>query len=95
MGTGMASRLLSQGFAVTVYNRSAAKAQALQQSGARVAATPREAADGAALILSMLADDVAARDVDLARLRHCIYAIHPVGPHKAASFQLDTGLKKL
>jgi 3-hydroxyisobutyrate dehydrogenase len=63
MGTGMASRLLSQGFAVTVYNRSAAKAQALQQSGARVAATPREAADGAALILSMLADDVAARDV--------------------------------
>jgi 3-hydroxyisobutyrate dehydrogenase len=63
MGTGMASRLLSQGFAVTVYNRSAAKAQALQQSGARVAATPREAADGAAFILSMLADDVAARGV--------------------------------
>jgi cell filamentation protein len=33
--------------------------------------------------------------VDLARLRHCIYAIHPRGPHKAASFQLDTRLKKL
>jgi 3-hydroxyisobutyrate dehydrogenase len=63
MGTGMASRLLSQGFAVTVYNRSPAKGQVLQQSGANVAATPREAADGAAFILSMLADDVAARSV--------------------------------
>src|SRR5215468_3755118 len=63
MGGGMAGRLLSFGFPVTVYNRSRDKALALEKAGARVAASPREAATGAEIIISMLADDNASRSI--------------------------------
>ncbi len=63
MGGGMAGRLLSAGFPLTVYNRNKDKAVALGSSGATVAATPREAASGAEFIISMVADDVASRGV--------------------------------
>ena len=61
MGTGMTRRLLGANFAVAVYNRDPAKSAPLAAEGARVAATPREAAKGADVIISMLADDEAAR----------------------------------
>jgi 3-hydroxyisobutyrate dehydrogenase len=57
----MARRLLSGGFAVTVYNRTAARADALKAAGAKVAQTPREAAVGADVVIAMLADDGASR----------------------------------
>lgn len=63
MGTGMANRLLGAGFSLTVYNRNAEKTKPLAAAGAKAAATPREAAKGAGVILSMLADDHAARAV--------------------------------
>ncbi len=63
MGSGMARRLLGAGYAVTVYNRSPARAEPLAAAGARVAGSPREAAAGADVILSMVADDEAARAV--------------------------------
>jgi len=63
MGSGMAGRLIDRGYAVTVYNRTAQKAEPLRQRGAAVARTPREAAAGADMILSMLADDPAAGGV--------------------------------
>jgi 3-hydroxyisobutyrate dehydrogenase len=63
MGSGMAGRLLAHGFNVTVYNRDPQKASPLAKAGANVANSPREAAQGAGLIVSMLADDVAARAV--------------------------------
>jgi 3-hydroxyisobutyrate dehydrogenase len=63
MGGGMARRLLSAGFPVTVWNRSPERAQALEAEGAVRAATPREAAGGADVILSMVADDDASRSV--------------------------------
>jgi 3-hydroxyisobutyrate dehydrogenase len=63
MGTGMAKRLLSEGFPVTVYNRSRDKADALAASGATVAASPREAAAQAQVVIGMLADDTASRAV--------------------------------
>lgn len=63
MGAGMAGRLAGAGFPLAVYNRDAAKARALAERGVRVAATPVEAAEGAELIFSMVADDVAARSV--------------------------------
>jgi 3-hydroxyisobutyrate dehydrogenase len=59
MGSNMARRLLGAGFALTVYNRSRAKAEAL--TGARVAATPRDAAADAQFVICMVADDVASR----------------------------------
>ncbi|HTB63765.1 MAG TPA: NAD(P)-dependent oxidoreductase [Opitutales bacterium] len=63
MGSGMANRLLGAGFPLTVYNRNAEKAQPLAAAGAKIAATPRAAAAGADFVISMLADDVAARAV--------------------------------
>ncbi len=62
MGSGMAANLLKAGLPLTVYNRTAARAQRFAEAGARVAATPAEAAKGAQMILSMLADDNASRD---------------------------------
>jgi 3-hydroxyisobutyrate dehydrogenase len=61
MGTGMARRLLGAGFPVAVYNRTRSKAEALAADGARVADSPRDAATGADVVISMLADDVASR----------------------------------
>jgi len=61
MGSGMAARLLATGHTVTVYNRTAARAEPLVRAGARLARTPREAALGAEAIVSMAADDEASR----------------------------------
>lgn len=62
MGKGMAANLLKAGFPLTVYNRTAAKAEALAAEGARVAHSPAEAAGGARIILSMLSDDSVSRE---------------------------------
>ena len=63
MGSGMARRLLSEGFQVAVYNRSREKAQTLAAAGATVAASPRDAAAKAHVVISMVADDAASRAV--------------------------------
>jgi 3-hydroxyisobutyrate dehydrogenase len=63
MGSGMAANLLKAGFSLSVYNRTAAKAKALIDAGAHFAATPAEAARGASVIISMLTDDAASREV--------------------------------
>jgi 3-hydroxyisobutyrate dehydrogenase len=63
MGSRMAARLIAAGHAVTVWNRSATAAQALVAQGAQVAATPKAAAHGAEMVISMLTDDAAARAV--------------------------------
>lgn len=65
MGRGMAGRLLEAGHAVTVYNRSAAPAEALRARGAQVAASPLELCD-ADIVISMLADDTAVESVCIA-----------------------------
>jgi 3-hydroxyisobutyrate dehydrogenase len=61
MGSGMAGRLLTAGYPLTVYNRTPEKAQPLVQQGAKLAHTPAKAATGAEIILSMLADDDVSR----------------------------------
>ena len=61
MGSGMARRLLANGFPLTVFNRNAEKSKPFANEGAHVAATPREAASRADVIVSMVADDNAAR----------------------------------
>ena len=63
MGGGMAANWLAKGFEVSVWNRTRAKAEALAGKGAKIAATPREAATGADFIFSMVADDAASRSV--------------------------------
>jgi 3-hydroxyisobutyrate dehydrogenase len=67
MGGGMAANLLKAGFPLAVYNRTAAKAQALVNGGARLAPTPADAARGASIVISMLADDQASREVWMGR----------------------------
>lgn len=57
MGTGFVRHLRDLGQEVTVWNRSAAKAQGLRETGAQVAATPAEAIRGASSIHLSLSDD--------------------------------------
>jgi 3-hydroxyisobutyrate dehydrogenase len=63
MGAGMAANWLAKGFGLTVWNRTRARTQALADKGAKVATTPREAAEGADCIFAMVADDAASRAV--------------------------------
>jgi 3-hydroxyisobutyrate dehydrogenase-like beta-hydroxyacid dehydrogenase len=63
MGLAMAESLLAQGHQLSVYNRSHEKAQPLHEAGARLSATPGEAARDAQFVISMLADDEAVEAV--------------------------------
>lgn len=64
MGYPMAGYLASNGHDVTVYNRTASKADAwCQQYGGKLAATPREAAADAELVFSCVGNDDDVREV--------------------------------
>lgn len=56
MGAPMANNLRKSGHVVTVWNRTASKAEPLVKKGARGAATPREAAAGQDLVFLCLTD---------------------------------------
>ncbi|MFN4158305.1 MAG: NAD(P)-dependent oxidoreductase [Gemmobacter sp.] len=58
MGFPMAGHLVAKGHEVTVYNRSAAKAEAwAAKHGGRAAATPRAAAGGQAFVMACVGND--------------------------------------
>ncbi len=63
MGSQMAARLLAAGHEVSVHNRTPERGPALEAQGARRASTPREAVAGAEVVIAMLRDDAASRDV--------------------------------
>jgi 3-hydroxyisobutyrate dehydrogenase len=68
LGSGFVRALLARGEQVQVWNRSAAKAQALAADGATVFADPAEAVRGAERVHLCLSDDAAVDDVlELAR----------------------------
>ena len=67
MGTPMALNLVKAGFPVTVYNRTASKAEVLKQAGARVAPTPAEAAREADVIVTIVSDTTAMEEVVLGK----------------------------
>ncbi|WP_105383115.1 NAD(P)-dependent oxidoreductase [Neorhizobium alkalisoli] len=56
MGAPMARRLARAGYPLIVWNRDPIKAKALESDGARVAASPAEAVDGADIVFTMLTD---------------------------------------
>jgi 3-hydroxyisobutyrate dehydrogenase len=56
MGLGMARNLCRSGIPVRAWNRTTEKARSLEDDGAEIYETPREAADGADVILTILAD---------------------------------------
>lgn len=68
MGTGMAHALMRAGHAVTVWNRSPERAEPLGRDGARVARSPAEAVRDADVVVTMLTDGDATRDVMSATL---------------------------
>ena len=61
MGSAIASRLLARNYELTVYNRTAERAQPLVARGAVLAPTPRAACAGAHAVIAMTADDVSSR----------------------------------
>lgn len=65
MGSPMAANIAAAGFPVTVYNRTAAKSEELAAAhpGIAVAASPRDAADGADIVITMMANADALRAV--------------------------------
>ena len=64
MGTRMARNLVRAGHAVTVWNRSPGTARAFaDETGAAVAATPRQLAERTEIVVTMLADDRASEAV--------------------------------
>ena len=91
MGSGMAANWLKKGFPLTLYNRSRERATALQAAGAAVAPTPRAAAAEADVILAIVSDDGASRDVWLgergalagARPNAIVVELSTVSPHWA------------
>jgi 3-hydroxyisobutyrate dehydrogenase len=67
MGRGMAANLLKASFPLTIYNRTRAKAEPFAAQGATIANTPAEAAKGADVVISILADDNASREAWLGK----------------------------
>ena len=66
MGLPMAGHLAKAGHDVTVYNRSAQKAQAwVNEFGGRACATPREAAQGAQIVFACVGNDNDLRSIVL------------------------------
>jgi 3-hydroxyisobutyrate dehydrogenase-like beta-hydroxyacid dehydrogenase len=63
LGSGMVRRFLKRGAAVTVWNRTASKAKALETDGARAAVSPAEAVAGADHVHLVLSDDDVVDDI--------------------------------
>ena len=63
LGSAVAVHLLDVGFDVTAYNRTGAKAAAVGAAGARVAASPMDVARGSDIVITVVRDAGAVRDV--------------------------------
>ena len=63
MGAAIAANVLKAGHDLQVWNRTPEKAEPLVRQGAKLAATPRAAAEGRDIVLTMLADDSALETV--------------------------------
>jgi len=65
MGQPMAANLLAAGYKLRVYNRTAAKAEALVKAGATRVERPGDATPPGGVVITMLADDAAVEQVTL------------------------------
>jgi 3-hydroxyisobutyrate dehydrogenase-like beta-hydroxyacid dehydrogenase len=63
MGKPMAKNLLKHGYTVHVWNRTAAKADDLVSAGAKLAANPREVAEHADVLITIVSDPPALEEV--------------------------------
>ncbi|HEY5757806.1 MAG TPA: NAD(P)-dependent oxidoreductase [Steroidobacter sp.] len=83
MGHGMAESLLRGGHELTVYNRTAKKADALVAKGAQLAKTPADACRGD-VVITMLSDDAALEEV-IFGAHGILTNLSPGGVHVSAS----------
>ena len=101
LGSGMVEGMLQRGDAVTVWNRTEAKARLLEASGAKVAATPGDAVAGAERVHMTLPDDAVVDEMLAAvvpRLRQdALVADHSTTSPRGTSARLtklrDAGVK--
>lgn len=63
LGSAMVEGMLRRGDSVTVWNRTESKARALESAGAKVAASPADAVDGAERVHMTLPDDAVVNQV--------------------------------
>ena len=63
MGLRMAANIVNAGHQVTVWNRTPSKADGLVINGAKLAETPRQAAQDADFVIAMVRDDHASKEV--------------------------------
>src|SRR5277367_5001892 len=63
MGRPMAANLLKAGYELTVWNRTAARADSLVAAGAKRAATPREVATASEVLFTIVSDPPALESV--------------------------------
>ena len=63
MGRPIAANLLKKGFSLTVWNRTAVRAQDLAAQGAKVAATPQQAAAASDVLIMIVSDPPAVEQV--------------------------------
>jgi 3-hydroxyisobutyrate dehydrogenase-like beta-hydroxyacid dehydrogenase len=65
MGSAMAKRLLDARYSLTVYDRTPARSQPLEQQGASVAKTPQDLAARSDVVMACVTDDAAQQQVML------------------------------
>lgn len=82
MGSGMARRLLGADIDLTLWNRSPQRTKPFEGTSARIASTPEDAVADAAVVLTMLFDASAVREVMTRAL--------PAIPHDAIWMQSST-----
>lgn len=83
MGAGMAANLVKAGHEVTVYNRTAAKAEPLAALGARIATNVGDVCDGE-VVITMVANDAALEEVVLSE-RGVLSRLQPGAIHISMS----------
>jgi 3-hydroxyisobutyrate dehydrogenase-like beta-hydroxyacid dehydrogenase len=94
MGAAIASNLVRARNDVTVWNRSKGKAQPVVDAGAALAATPKAAAIGRAVVFTMLADD-AAVDAVICGEEGLLQGLQPGALHVSLSTISVASAKKL
>lgn len=65
MGKPMGKNLLKAGFPLTVWNRSAGRADELRELGAKVASSPREVAENSDIVITIVSDSPDVQEVVL------------------------------
>lgn len=103
MGRGMAANLLKAGFALTVWNRSASRADDLVAAGARLASSPAELAAECTLICSCVSDTPDVHEVLLgehgvihgAQAGSLIIDLSTISPHGARAIGMELAARGL